>query len=143
MFGALEPKQMRNKATLFAIVMTMGVPAIAQTPSPAAQPAPVVYRIEPAVPQAGANITVVGRGFASSNTVVFGKTSIRDVPVAWAAGITCVQGDSACHPGINQGLVFTVPPDATAGRYDISVENGNGVSNAITVAVSAPRARAP
>jgi hypothetical protein len=119
--------------------MTTGLPgfASAQAPSPTAQGAPVIYRIEPISPRAGDTITIVGRGFASRNTVVFGRTSLRDVPIAWAAGITCVPGNAACHPGVNQGLILTVPPDATAGQYDVSVQTDNGASNGVTVEVIA------
>jgi hypothetical protein len=136
-------KDMRSAAILFALLMTMGLSgfASAQAPSPAAQGAPVIYRIEPNAPRAGDTITIVGRGFASRNTVVFGRTSLHDVLVAWAAGITCVPGNTDCHPGVNQGLILTVPANATARHYEVSVETGNGVSNRVTVAVIAAPAR--
>jgi hypothetical protein len=134
---------MQSAVTLFALLMTTGLPgfASAQTPSPAAEGAPVIYRIEPISPRAGDTITIVGRGFASRNTVVFGRTALRDVPIAWAAGITCVTGNAACHPGVNQGLIVTVPPDATTGQYEVSIQTDTVVSNGVTVEVIAAPAR--
>jgi hypothetical protein len=122
------------------LLLTTGLAgfAYAQAPSPAAQPAPVIYRIEPISPRASDMITIVGRGFSSRNTVVLGRLSIRDVQVAWAVGITCAPGDATCHPGVNQGLTLTVPPDAAAGPYDVSVENANGVSNVVVTVIASP-----
>jgi hypothetical protein len=78
-----------------------------------------------------------------SNTVHLGGKSISDVPIAWSAGVNCVQGNSACHPGINQALVLRIPRDAPAGQYDVFVENVNGVSNIVTfMLIGAPPAPA-
>jgi hypothetical protein len=57
------------------------------------------------------------------------------------AGITCVPGNAACQPGVNQGLILTVPPDATTGQYEVSVQTDNGISNGVTVEVIAAPAR--
>ena len=61
-----------------------------------------------------------------------GGKSISDVSIARSVGVNCVQGNSACHPGINQALVIRLPRDVTAGLYDVSVENESGVSNLVT-----------
>ena len=115
-------------AALLALVMAISPAMLAAQPlSP--QSAPVIYSIEPASAPAGEQITIIGRGFSMSNTVRLGGQSISDVSIAWSAGINCVQGNPACHPGINQALFIRVPRDATAGQYDVSVENENGVSN--------------
>jgi hypothetical protein len=121
---------------------SLPVLAHAQPSNVAAQPTPVIYNLQPASAAPGEQLTILGRGFSTSNTVRFGKTSIPDVAIAWAAGISCVQADSNCHPGINQALAFTVPRDAAARQYDISVENGDGVSNVVTFTLSGPLAPA-
>jgi hypothetical protein len=88
---------------------------------------------------AGASVAIIGFGFSTKNTVHFGGQTILDVPIAWAAGVTCVQGDSRCHPGINQALMITVPAAANAGHYDVFVETANGTSNVVTFVLnSAP-----
>jgi hypothetical protein len=112
---------------MLAHAQSLGVPMAA---------APTIYSIDPASNTAGERVTIVGFGFLTSNTVRFGRSSIPNVPIAWQAGIQCVQGKSACHPGINQALVITVPRDATAGQYDFSIENSNGVSNVVLFTVT-------
>ena len=125
-------------AALLAMVMaiSLAMPANAQPLSP--QSAPVIYSVEPTSAPAGEQITIIGRGFSMSNTVRLGGQSISDVSIAWSAGINCVQGNPACHPGINQALFIRVPRDATAGQYDVSVENENGVSNIATFTLIGP-----
>jgi hypothetical protein len=117
-------------AALLTISLT--VLASAQPSNPPAQSPVVVYSIDPSSAAAGQQITITGWGFAASNTVRFDEISVPDVIIAWSVGINCPPGNSACHPGINQGLVVTVPSAAKAGQYDVSVENANGVSNVVT-----------
>jgi len=78
-------------------------------------PSPTIYSIDPASGAAGTSFTIIGFSFTASNTVLFGGKSIPNVPIAWAAGINCVEGNPSCHSGINQALTVTVPSDATAG----------------------------
>jgi hypothetical protein len=125
-------------AALLALVMAISPPMLATAQPLSPQSAPVIYSIEPASAPAGEQITIVGRGFSMSNTVRLGGKSISDVSIAWSAGISCVQGNPACHPGINQALSIMVPRDATAGQYDVSVENENGVSNIATFTLIGP-----
>ena len=122
----------KTLAALLTMIMAFSLPVLAKAQPSSAQSAPVIYSIEPTSAPAGEQITIVGRGFSTGNTVHLGEKSISDVSIAWSAGMNCVQGNSACHPGINQGLVIRVPRDATAGQYDVSVENENGVSNTAT-----------
>jgi hypothetical protein len=98
--------------------------------------APSIYYIAPTYGAAGENITIVGFRFSTTNTVVFDTKSIFDVPIAWWAGIACVQGDPLCHPGVNQALVITVPGDATPGPHSVSVKHENAVSNVVTFTVT-------
>ena len=125
-------------AALLALVMAISPAMLANAQPVSPQSAPVIYSIEPTSAPAGEKITIIGRGFSMSNTVRLGGKSISDVSIAWSAGINCVQGNSACHPGINQALFVMVPPDATAGQYDVSVENENGVSNIATFTLIGP-----
>ena len=121
-----SPKKL---AMLLTTTMAISFPVLANAQPSSAQSAPVIYSIDPASAPAGEQITIVGRGFSIGNTVHLGGESISDVSIAWSAGMNCVQGNSACHPGINQALVIRLPRDATAGQYDVSVENENGVSD--------------
>ena len=119
-------------AALLMMIMAISLPVLANAQPSSAHSAPVIYSIEPTSAPAGEQITIIGRGFSAGNTVHLGGKSIYDVSIAWSAGINCVQGNSTCHPGINQALVIRLPRDATAGLYDVSVENENGVSNIVT-----------
>jgi hypothetical protein len=125
---------------LLAIIAAGSVAVVAAAePADPAPPKPTIYSIEPASGAAGARVALIGFGFSTKNTVHFGGHIILDVPIAWAAGITCVQGDSRCHPGINQALMITVPAAAKVGRYDVFVEAANGASNVVTFVLnSAP-----
>ena len=116
--------------------------ALAQAESPqklpypvAESPPPAIYSIDPVSGAAGTALTIIGFSFTASNTVMFGDTPIQNVPIAWWAGVNCVQGKPECHPGINQALVVTVPVGVAPGRHDIYVRNTNGMSNAVTFAV--------
>ena len=123
--------------TLAAVLVTVtvgGLASLAAAQSPT--PAPAIYSVEPASGAVGTSVTIIGFGFAASNTVHFGEQTIPDVPIAWSVGITCAQGDSRCHPGINQALVITVPVTAKAGSYNISVETANGLSNFVSFVLS-------
>jgi hypothetical protein len=91
--------------------------------------------VDPTSGRPGSAVTILGFGFTTNNKVAIGSTSIRHVSIAWAAGINCVRASDTCHPGINQALIINVPTTAAAGRYEVSVENRNGVSNAITFVV--------
>jgi hypothetical protein len=117
------------------VVLSAPVFAGAQSPK-LAMPAPSIYSIEPPYGGAGKETAIIGFGFSTSNTVLFDTKSILDVPIARQVGITCIKGNSACHPGINQTLVITVPRDATAGQYNVSVQNANGVSNVVVFTVT-------
>jgi hypothetical protein len=130
-----KPAVFASSSSASDFMMIAGL-AHAQSPSvPKAAP-PTIYSIDPASNTAGKRVTIVGSGFLKRNTVRFGQSSIPDVPIAWQAGIQCVQRKSACHPGINQALVITIPRDATAEPHEISVGNMNGVSNIVTIAVT-------
>jgi len=138
-----DPKpNCRTSFVLFTViigVISCAVLAAAQSPSGVPPPTPSIYSIEPASAAAGTKVTIIGFGFSTSNTVHVGGQTIPDVPVAWSAGITCVQGESHCHPGVNQALVITIPVAAKAGQYNVSVENANGVSNVVAfVLIGAP-----
>src|SRR5262249_35849550 len=100
--------------------------------------APTIYSVEPETAQPGMKLTITGFGFSTSNTVHLGELIVPNVPIAWAVGIMCVQGQSRCHPGVNQGLEVTVPAGAASGRYDVFVETATGMSNAQALTVSKP-----
>jgi len=53
--------------------------------------------------------------------------------------VTCIQGESRCHPGVNQALVITVPAPAKAGRYNLFVDTAGGISNVVPLGLTRPR----
>ena len=118
---------------LLAMVVAVSLPvlAIAEQAGAAPAPAPSIYSVEPETAPPGTKLTITGFGFSTSNTVHLGELIIPNVPIAWAVGITCLQGQARCHPGVNQALMVAVPADAKAGRYNLSVEAANGVSNVV------------
>lgn len=130
--SALSLASPKKLAALLTMIVAISLAVLANAQPSSAQSAPVIYSIEPTSAPAGEQITIVGRGFSIGNTVHLGGKSISDVSIARSVGMNCVQGNSACHPGINQALVIRLPRDATAGLYDVSVENENGVSNIAT-----------
>lgn len=109
--------------------------AVAETPTAPAS-TPKIYSISPTSSPVGGEFRIVGLGFLATNTVSFGKSSIDNVPVAWQGAISCVQGNSACHPGISQALTVTVPSRTRSGTYKVSIRNSNGVSNAVAFKVT-------
>ncbi|HVM73557.1 MAG TPA: IPT/TIG domain-containing protein [Candidatus Paceibacterota bacterium] len=111
-----------------------------------------IYNITPSSGPTGTTVTITGFGFASSNTIRFGGGAISNVPIASSIAIACTTNPS-CHGGINQSLVFTVPSALGAfclpgtacpmyallvspGTYNVSVDNGNGASNAVPFTVT-------
>jgi hypothetical protein len=123
----------QNLATWLTVALAFcfAMPVESQPLSPTALPAPSIYSIDPSSGPGGIPVTITGYGFSGTNIVHFGKISISDVPIAWQVGIVCVQGKPACHSGINQALITTIPPNGQPGKYDIFVENANGTSNIV------------
>ena len=134
-----EIGQMRKSVVLLALAIMLAVNTLgqAQPTDPAGRP-PIIYSIQARSSASASKVTIVGFGFASSNTAHIGNRSFYGVPIAWQAGIACVMRQPHCHSGINQALVVTVPGGLATGPYGVSVENVNGVSN--TVAISVPGA---
>ena len=127
--AARLPKMRLLVSPLASLALLLPILAATQSTEPTPQPAPHIYEINPTLGAAGDKLTIIGFGFATSNTVHIGNLTIADVPIAWQAGITCIEKNSACHPGINQALVFTIPRGGAIGMHALTVENANGVSN--------------
>lgn len=126
----------RHAGRSFALLAVAAVLAGAiGSAAKAAAPPPRIYSIEPVAAPAGGKVTIVGFGFTSRNTVRVGRRLIRDVPIAWQAGVSCVMNQPACHSGINQGLSVTMPSGLAAGSRRVLVENANGVSNTVTISI--------
>jgi hypothetical protein len=133
-----DPKP--NCRTSFALLTAIGVIscavlADAQSPSGVPPPTPSIYSVDPEAGMPGTKVTIIGFGFAASNTVHFGDATVPNVPISQSVGIMCVPNAPQCHSGVNQTLVITVPAAAKAGSYSLSVENANGVSNRVTFVV--------
>lgn len=113
---------------------------------------PVVFAITPAG-AVGSTITVTGFGFGPANTILMdGLIAAQNVPIFQSAAITCTT-DPNCRGGIEETLQFTVPsslapncaPNAmcqqflravTPAPYVVTVQNSNGLSNAISFVVT-------
>ncbi|HWB34147.1 MAG TPA: hypothetical protein VG753_02420 [Candidatus Paceibacterota bacterium] len=100
----------------------------------------------------GDTITITGFGFTDRNTILLnGMAAARNVPITSSVAVACTT-DPSCRPGIHQMISFTVPssigPDCKAGEmcpmyltlllngtYNLTVENENGVSNAVKIEI--------
>lgn len=111
-----------------------------------------IFSITPSSGPTGTTVSIVGSGFAASNTIRFGSGAIADVPVSSSVAIACTNNPS-CHGGINQTLQFTVPTSlgaycpagvacpmyamlVTAGTYNVSVSNSSGTSDPVAFTVT-------
>ncbi|MBA3789352.1 peptidoglycan-binding protein [Patescibacteria group bacterium] len=111
-----------------------------------------INSISPTSGAVGTTVSITGYGFTSDNTVLFAGGAIRNVPVSSSIAIACTT-DPNCRGGIRQTLLFTVPSSigpncppgslcplyarlVTPGDYQISVQNTNGTSNAVTFTVT-------
>jgi len=74
--------------------------------------------LDPSTGAAGTRVVVNGSGFMTSNTVHVGTQSV-----------------TATSSSVNS-LAFNTPAALTPGTYDVSVENGNGTSNALPFTVA-------
>jgi hypothetical protein len=99
---------------------------------------PTIYSIVPIAGTPGTSIAITGHGFTASNIVLFGESSIPNVPIASWYAVECADtlaGHLKCHSGINQSLAIAVPSDFISGKYNVSVENASGRSNVLTFTV--------
>jgi IPT/TIG domain len=99
---------------------------------------PTIYSIEPTSGTPGTSVAITGHGFTASNTILFGESSIPNVPIASWYGVECADtlaGHQGCHSGTNQSLAIALPSDSTSGKYNVSVENASGRSNVLTFTV--------
>lgn len=127
--------------------------AIAKVEGCGNQPAATLYSISPASGSVGAEVSIRGFGFSSSNTVLIdGMVAQRDVPITSSVAIACTT-DPSCHGGINQTITFTVPgslspycpPGSMCALYmrvlepgdvTVTVRNDSGVSNGLPFTVT-------
>jgi len=126
------------------------------TPSPVGDI--TVRAITPSSGPVGTHVTLTGFGFTSDNTIRFGSGAIVDVPISSSIAVACTT-DPSCIPGIRQTIEFDVPAAlnpacyyseprcliasrmTTPGPYQVSVQNSNGTSNAITFTVTGATAQ--
>ena len=129
--------------------------ATSTTPQPThpAQTAVTLYSVSKTTGIAvGMTVTLTGFGFTADNTILLdGMVGARNVPITSSIAIACTT-DPSCKGGIRQTITFKVPsaigPDCkanemcpmymrliTSGTYQLSVENENGISNAIAVTI--------
>ncbi len=131
-----------------ALVQQLGCGTVVVPPTQSVS----VYSVSPVV-TVGSTMSVTGFGFTSNNTVLIdGMLAMRGVPVASSIAIACTTNPT-CHGGINQTLSFTLPSSLspncpvgsmcplymkvlTPGVHTLSIQNENGISNAVSFTVS-------
>lgn len=128
--------------------ITFTVTETASTPTPATIS---VQSVSPTSGQVGTEVTLTGRFLSDSNIIHFGAGAIGPVKITSSIAVACTT-DPACIPGIRQTITFTVPSSVgpyckagmmcpmymqlvTSGVYKVSVENENGISNAVDFSV--------
>jgi peptidoglycan hydrolase-like protein with peptidoglycan-binding domain len=112
-----------------------------------------LYFISPATSTVGATVSVTGFGFTSNNTILMdGTVAARNIPITSSIAVACTT-DPSCKGGIRQTLTFTIPSalspncpadsvcpmymrEVTPGTYSVTVQNGNGTSNALPLTVT-------
>ena len=91
--------------------------------------------LSPGSGSAGTSISIEGFGFTSDNTVHFGETLLKHVPINRAIAFSCAANAPGCRSGIHQWLEIPVP-DIAPGAYPVWVETQDGKSPAMTFTVT-------
>ena len=123
------------------------------TPVPPAPSSVSLYTVSPAQAPVGGQVNVTGFSFTNDNTILLdGMVAARGVPINSSIAVACTT-DPSCRGGIRQTLLFTVPQylspncppgsmcpmyvrQLTPGNYQLTVQNANGTSNAMTLTVT-------
>jgi len=131
------------------------------TPTPVPTQSGVsLYTISPSQAAVGQTVNVTGFGMTNSNTILLdGMVAATNVPINSSIAVACTT-DPSCRGGIRQTLLFTVPQylspncpagsmcpmymrQLTPGTYQLTVQNQNGTSNAMSFTVTSASQNQP